>query len=237
MKKSSHSFLCRDDVWERVEALAKHRQVSTDDVVQAALVQLFVRKRRPPPPAAPAAPAGRRSTLPPAAPASGSADESMSRTIPDFSMSPSQAKDLVAGFRSGPTRPPSAPVPDAAPAPHDSSPSAPLFAAEGEARPLYLHCGGEWYVIDKDEFVIGRGKKYSDLAIKDANISRRHCAITRIDGQYFMRDLGSTNGIEQDGQPVEHDHEILEDSVFQLCSHELRFSYQEPLGPVIKVGA
>lgn len=229
MKKSSHSFLCRDDVWERVEALAKHRQVSTDDVVQAALVQLFVRKRRPPPPAAPAAPSGRTSTLPPAAPAPSGADESMSRTIPDFSMSPSQAKDLAAGFRSSPSHPPSVPTPE------ESSP-APL-AAGGEVRPLYLHCGGEWYVIDKDEFVIGRGKKYSDLAIKDANISRRHCAITRIDGQYFMRDLGSTNGIEQDGRPVEHDHEILEDSVFQLCSHELRFSYHEPLGPVIKVGA
>lgn len=223
MKKSSHSFLCRDDVWERVEALAKHRQVSTDDVVQAALVQLFVRKRRPPPPAAPVS--ERATTLPPAAPGSrnhasngNGADDSMSRTIPDFSMSQSQAADFAAGLRDA------------------SSPTPPAPTADGGDRPLYLQCDGEWYAIDKDEFVIGRGKKYSDLAIKDANISRRHCAITRIDGRYYMRDLGSTNGIEQDGVRV-NDHEILEQSVFHLCSHELRFSFQEPPGPVIQVGA
>lgn len=227
MKKSSHSFLCRDDVWERVEALAKHRQVSTDDVVQAALVQLFVRKRRPPPPAAPGASGtGRSATLPPAAPGAGieasnaaSSEESMSRTIPDFSMSASQTADFAAGLRS------------------DAQGSDPASGAPAAPdRPLYLQCDGEWYAIDKEEFVIGRGKKYSDLAIKDANISRRHCAITRIEGRYYMRDLGSTNGIEQDGVRV-NDHEILEQSVFHLCSHELRFSFQEPPGPVIEVGA
>lgn len=220
MKKSSHSFLCRDDVWERVEALAKHREVTTDDVVQAALVQLFVRKRRPPPPVVPA---GGSSTLPPIAPGArpfeasnaGDVGDSMSRTIPDFAMTESQTADFASGMRSRTPAPSSVPASD---------------------RPLYLQCDGEWYAIDKEEFVIGRGKKYSDLAIKDANISRRHCAITRIEGRYYMRDLGSTNGIEQGGVRV-NDHEILEQSVFHLCSHELRFSFQEPPGPVIEVGA
>lgn len=141
----------------------------------------------------------------------------MSNTVPDFSMTPAQTADFAAGLRAD-ANVPSAPEPSQA------------------SRPLFLQCDGEWYAIDKDEFVIGRGKKYSDLAIKDANISRRHCAITRIDGRYFMRDLGSTNGIEQDGVRV-NDHEILEQSVFHLCSHELRFSFQEPPGPVIEVGA
>ena len=41
MSKTLRQFQCRDDLWARVEALAKRRGISTDDVVQAALLQLF----------------------------------------------------------------------------------------------------------------------------------------------------------------------------------------------------
>ncbi len=36
--------------------------------------------------------------------------------------------------------------------------------------------------IDKDQFIIGRGSKSSDLAIKDGNISRKHAAVIRRNG-------------------------------------------------------
>src|SRR5690606_516916 len=45
MNKTVHEFECRDDIWKRVEALAKRRGVSTDEIVQAALIQLFTRKK------------------------------------------------------------------------------------------------------------------------------------------------------------------------------------------------
>lgn len=190
MNKTSHSFVCRDDVWERVEALAKHRGVSTDEVVQAALVQLFVRKRKPP------------------QPDRSHAGSSMTATLV------------------------SAPIGADASASRSMSNGSPI-RVEATEPPLYLRCDGHWYLIDKAEFVIGRGKKYSDLAIKDANISRRHCAIQFSEGRYFIRDLGSTNGIEKKGERVQS-HEITEASVFHLCSHELRFSFIEPRGPVIR---
>ncbi len=41
MSKTLRQFQCRDDLWARVEALAKRRGIATDDVVQAALLQLF----------------------------------------------------------------------------------------------------------------------------------------------------------------------------------------------------
>lgn len=85
----------------------------------------------------------------------------------------------------------------------------------------------QWYEIDKEEYVIGRGQKFSDLAIKDANISRRHCSVVRRGNDYFIKDLGSTNGIEFEGQRVDN-HKVLEGSVYFLCDHEIRFSFTPP---------
>ena len=99
--------------------------------------------------------------------------------------------------------------------------------AKPKTRPLYLYFEGQCYAIDQEQFVIGRGSKYSDLPIKDANISRRHCAVVRRNGQYFIKDLGSTNGVEFGGQRVD-DHLVEEGNVYYLCDHELRFSFEAP---------
>jgi len=100
-------------------------------------------------------------------------------------------------------------------------------AAPARNRPLYLFFEGNWYTVDQDQFVIGRGSKFSDLPIKDANISRRHCAVVRRNGEYYMKDLGSTNGIEFAGQRVD-DHRVEEGNVYYLCEHEIRFTFQPP---------
>jgi hypothetical protein len=81
------------------------------------------------------------------------------------------------------------------------------------------------FPIDKDEFIIGRGARSADLAIRDGNISRRHAAVVFHDGVYFMKDLGSTNGIEYAGQRVESKR-IEEGDIYHICDYELRFSYQ-----------
>jgi len=94
-------------------------------------------------------------------------------------------------------------------------------------RPLFLYFEGQCYSVDQDQFIIGRGSKYSDLPIKDANISRRHCAIVRRSGDYFIKDLESTNGVEFEGERVDN-HKINEGTVYRLCDHELRFSFIPP---------
>jgi len=90
-----------------------------------------------------------------------------------------------------------------------------------------LFCEGDWYAIDQDQYVIGRGAKYSDLAIKDANISRRHCAVVRRGSNFYIKDLGSTNGIEFNGERVD-DHLVEEGNIYYLCDHELRFTFHSP---------
>ena len=90
---------------------------------------------------------------------------------------------------------------------------------------LVLKFNGQTVPIDKDEFIIGRGARTADLAIRDGNISRRHAAVVFHDGVYFMKDLGSTNGIEYAGQRVESKR-IEEGDVYNICDYEIRFSYQ-----------
>jgi hypothetical protein len=91
--------------------------------------------------------------------------------------------------------------------------------------PLYLVFDNQKYRIDKDQFIIGRGTKSSDLPIKDGNISRKHAAVIRRNGTYFIKDLGSTNGIDFKGMRIDNKR-IEEGDVFHLCDYELRFTFK-----------
>ena len=98
------------------------------------------------------------------------------------------------------------------------------MSAEG-APTLYLVFDSQKYRIDKDQFIIGRGSKSSDLPIKDGNISRKHAAVVRRNGTYFIKDLGSTNGIDFKGMRIDNKR-IDEGDIFHLCDYELRFTYR-----------
>ncbi len=100
------------------------------------------------------------------------------------------------------------------------------FGSSGMARQnLFLTFHNNRYTIDKDKFVIGRGSQQTDLTIRDGNISRKHCAVIYHNGSYYIKDLGSTNGIEYRGNRIES-KKIEEGDVFYLCDYELRFSYR-----------
>ncbi len=88
-----------------------------------------------------------------------------------------------------------------------------------------MYFEGERFSVDKDRFVIGRGKQTSDLTIKDPNVSRQHAVIEFSGGQYYMVDMGSTNGVEFSGQRVQR-KVIQEGDLFRICDHELRMSFK-----------
>ena len=115
----------------------------------------------------------------------------------------------------GPARRPAAP-PAPRPTPDSASQNTPT---------LYLIFNNQRIPIDKDQFIIGRGSKTSDLAIKDGNISRKHAAVIRRNGTYYIKDLGSTNGIDYKGMRIDNKR-IDEGDVFHLCDYELRFTYR-----------
>jgi hypothetical protein len=91
--------------------------------------------------------------------------------------------------------------------------------------PVYLVFDNQKYRIDKEQFIIGRGTKSSDLPIKDGNISRKHAAVIRRNGTYFIKDLGSTNGIDFKGMRIDNKR-IEEGDIFHLCDYELRFTFK-----------
>jgi pSer/pThr/pTyr-binding forkhead associated (FHA) protein len=108
--------------------------------------------------------------------------------------------------------------------------SVPALAAEtvealSSAPPLYLIFQNQRFLIDKEQFIIGRGAKTSDLPIRDGNISRKHAAVIRKNGGYFIKDLGSTNGIDFNGTRVDNKR-IEEGDVYSLCDYQLRFTFR-----------
>lgn len=105
-------------------------------------------------------------------------------------------------------------------------PALPGNQAQTAARPqLYLIFNGQKIPVTKDEFVIGRGSKSADLPIKDGNISRRHAAVVFHNGAYYIRDLGSTNGVEFEGRRFDS-RRIDEGDLYRLCDYELHFTYR-----------
>ncbi|HET9624000.1 MAG TPA: FHA domain-containing protein [Kofleriaceae bacterium] len=104
--------------------------------------------------------------------------------------------------------------------------SVPTSAGSGGSGPtLFLIYNGQRYPVTKDQFIIGRGSKTSDLPIKDGNISRKHAAVIRRNGTFYIKDLGSTNGIDYKGMRIDNKR-IDEGDVFHLCDYELRFTYR-----------
>jgi hypothetical protein len=109
-------------------------------------------------------------------------------------------------------------APASMPPPNNNAPSA-------SGPTLFLIYNGQRYPVTKDQFIIGRGSKTSDLPIKDGNISRKHAAVIRRNGTFYIKDLGSTNGIDYKGMRIDNKR-IDEGDVFHLCDYELRFTYR-----------
>jgi hypothetical protein len=97
-----------------------------------------------------------------------------------------------------------------------------------DAPQLYLELDGRFTTVDKDRFVIGRVATMCDLAIRDVNVSRQHCAIERRDDEYYAVDLGSINGILVDGRRVDN-YCIAEGDELVLSGHRISASFVAPL--------
>jgi hypothetical protein len=87
-----------------------------------------------------------------------------------------------------------APVPEPAPTP--------------EPEVVSLSIGGKSHAVTSPKVVIGRSRD-CDLRISDLNASRRHAELQKDGDGYWIVDLGSMNGTQVNGRPV--DRQRLED--------------------------
>jgi hypothetical protein len=122
-----------------------------------------------------------------------------------------------------PMRPQTAPMQGQAPMGNNGYMAPPQQATQGGMLSVVYQ--GEKLPVTKDRFVIGRGKQSSDLTLKDPNVSRQHAMVEFQNGVYFMVDMGSTNGVEFNGQRIAR-KQIGEGDSFRICDHEMRFTYR-----------
>jgi pSer/pThr/pTyr-binding forkhead associated (FHA) protein len=98
-------------------------------------------------------------------------------------------------------------------------------AAVPSPKQLQIRYQGQSFIVNKEKFIIGRGKQSSDLTIKDPNVSRQHAMIEFDGTSYFIVDLGSTNGLEYQGQRIARKM-LADGDVIRICDHELSFQYR-----------
>ena len=55
--------------------------------------------------------------------------------------------------------------------------------------------------VDKDTMIIGRSRT-CDVVIPSAKVSRQHASLSRVDGDLYIEDLGSANGVWLNGEKI-----------------------------------
>jgi hypothetical protein len=241
-KKTLRHFQCRDYLWDIFEQMSGELECSTDYLINEAMRQ-YARSRNygtnrrdvdndaptlapsaPQPSAASSAIPSLRASLPsrPSMPAAPPRPGRPSMPAASSAMGQHTAPPLPRA--SAVSRPPP-PRPASQSAQRAASVPPPLPTPPPQRLTLYAIFNGQKMPVNKDEFIIGRGSKTADLTIKDGNISRRHAAVVFHNGAYYMKDLGSTNGIEYQGRRFDSKH-IEEGDVFRVCDYEIRFTYQ-----------
>lgn len=83
--------------------------------------------------------------------------------------------------------------------------------------------GRELDRVIKERFLIGRGK-HCDLIINSGKVSREHAAITREGSDYFIEDLGSSNGTWFDKRRITK-RQIQEGDEYFICAEKLACSF------------
>ena len=86
-----------------------------------------------------------------------------------------------------------------------------------------LRMGSTRHELGEDKAVLGRSRE-CDITLDDPNASRRHAEIRREDGAFWIVDLGSTNGIEVNGERVDRARLTHSDTIL-IGKTELTFEH------------
>jgi pSer/pThr/pTyr-binding forkhead associated (FHA) protein len=208
-QKTMRHFTCVDTLWSLFEEMACEFDCSVDYLLNEAM-RLYARSKQrgvsPAPGVRPPRVAERKPSSP------------TPRPMPPPIPRPTAPRPT------SPVPRPTSPIPrPTTPVPRPTTPRP--ATVESGGRTLVLLFNQQQIAIVKETFVIGRKQAGCDLVIRDGNISRRHAAIIRRNGSYYLKDLGSTNGVSFRGARVESKR-IDDGDLFQICDYELRFTYR-----------
>jgi pSer/pThr/pTyr-binding forkhead associated (FHA) protein len=110
-------------------------------------------------------------------------------------------------------------------APPAASKAPPAPAAPAKAKTLYiLNSQGDMHKIDKDTFIIGRSRT-CDLVISSSKVSRQHSSVVRENGEFYIEDLGSANGVWRDGVKIQKE-KVRDNDEFMISEEVLKFVFR-----------
>ena len=87
--------------------------------------------------------------------------------------------------------------------------------------------GGDPIPLLKRKILIGR-RPDCDIQLGFSNVSGRHCELRYKDGVWYVRDLGSSNGVKVNGTKVEKMRLLPGDEVAIARKHLYRIEYDMP---------
>ncbi|MFO1000678.1 MAG: FHA domain-containing protein [Planctomycetaceae bacterium] len=86
--------------------------------------------------------------------------------------------------------------------------------------------------IDRAVVLIGRSPECDVVLDVSSKISRMHCALVQVDSEYYIRDLGSLNGVTVAGQRVEKDAKLANGTEVHIG--DVKFLFLENVMPAAK---
>ncbi len=69
---------------------------------------------------------------------------------------------------------------------------------------------GSQIVIDRAVVLVGRSADCDSIIDFSSKISRMHCVLVQVDANYFIRDLGSLNGVRVNGERIEKEAQLVQ---------------------------
>ncbi|NBW96441.1 MAG: FHA domain-containing protein [Planctomycetia bacterium] len=91
----------------------------------------------------------------------------------------------------------------------------------GELQPLG---GGDPIPLLKTSLVVGR-RESADIVLRFPNVSGNHCELSLVDGYWYVKDLGSSNGTKVNGSRVS-EQRLDPGDTLAVAKHEYEVSYE-----------
>jgi predicted DNA-binding protein len=127
-----------------------------------------------------------------------------------------------------PPMPPNKPANGRRPPPASDNRAPPPQAPPQRAAPkkqLYIvNSAGDMCKVEKDTFIIGRSRT-CDLVIPSSKVSRQHSGVVRENGEHYIEDLGSANGVWKDGVKIQKE-KVRDGDEFMISEEVLKFIFR-----------